>query len=78
MAKEISYEVKKKLGKLSDKLELRIVAWGEREAKLDIRQWYEDRDGNEKCSKGVCLTTDEAKQLVDLLTNFFDDEDDDF
>lgn len=75
---DFSYEVTKKLGKLGEesKTELRIVAWNGREAKLDIRQWYE-KDGEERCGKGISLTNDEAKVLVELLTEYMDDDDDD-
>lgn len=81
MAKEFKYEVKKNIGKLGDnsKLELRIVSWNDRESKIDIRSWYTTEDGEEKCGKGVSLTNDEAKVLVDLLTKYTEeDEDDDF
>lgn len=81
MAKEFSYEVKNTIGKLGEnsKLELRVVAWNGREAKLDVRQWYTTEDGEERCGKGVSLTNDEAKVLVDLLTKYTEeDEDDDF
>lgn len=73
---EFKYEVKKNIGKLgedSDK-ELRIVSWNDREAKLDIRSWYM-KDGQERCGKGVGLTTDEAKELVKILTEYLNEED---
>jgi hypothetical protein len=78
-ANDFSYEVKNTLGKLGEdsKMELRVVSWNGRESKLDIRQWYE-KDGEEKCGKGVSLTNDEAKALVDLLNEYLNDEDDDF
>lgn len=74
---DFSYEVNKVIGKLGEnsKTELRVVAWNGKEAKLDIRQWYE-KDGEERCGKGISLTNDEAKTLVELLTNYMDDEDD--
>ena len=74
---DFTYEVKNVVGKLGDnsKLELRVVAWNGKEAKLDIRQWY-TKDGEEKCGKGISLTNDEAKELVNLLANYMDDEDD--
>lgn len=78
MAKEFKYEVKNTIGKLGEnsKMELRVVSWNDREAKLDIRQWYE-KDGKEQCGKGVSLTNEEAKALIDLLTEYMSDEDDD-
>ena len=38
---DFTYEVKAEIGELSDKKKVRVVAWGEREAKIDIREWYE-------------------------------------
>lgn len=76
---DFSYEVKNTLGTLGEdsKYELRVVAWNGKEAKIDIRQWYE-KDGKEMCGKGVSLTNDEAQALVDLLTDYLDDDGDDF
>lgn len=78
-SKEFSYEVNTVIGKLGEesKKELRVVAWNGNPAKIDVRDWWTDKDGNEKCGKGVSLTSDEAKALVDLLTEYLDDEDDD-
>lgn len=81
MAKEFSYEVKNIIGKLGEnsKKELRVVSWNDREAKIDLREWYKTDDGEERCGKGISLTNDEAKVLVDLLTKYTEeDEDDDF
>lgn len=78
MAKEFTYEVKNVIGKLGEdsKKELRVVAWNGKEAKIDIREWYE-KDGEERCGKGISLTNDEAKKLVELLTEYMDDDEDD-
>lgn len=79
MAKEFKYEVKNTIGKLGEKskYELRVVAWNGKEAKLDIRQWYQQNE-EEQCGKGISLTNDEAKVLVDALNEYLNDEDDDF
>lgn len=80
MAKEFSYEIKKRIGSLgenSDK-QLNIIAWNGRESKIDIRAFFTDKEGNERCGKGISLTNDEAKKLVDLLNDYLNDEDDDF
>ena len=78
-AKDFNYEVKKVIGQLGEnsKYELRVVSWGGREAKLDIRQWYK-QDGVEKGGKGVALGNEEAKTLIELLTAYLNDDDDDF
>ena len=81
MAKEFKYEVKKIIGKLGEnsKVELRVVSWNDRESKLDVRSWWKTEDGEERCGKGISLTNDEAKKLVELLTDYTEeDEDDDF
>ena len=74
---DFSYEVKNTIGKLGEnsKKELRVVSWNGKEAKLDVREWY-TKDGEERCGKGVSLTSEEAKALVDLLAEYFDDDDD--
>ena len=76
MAKtEVSYEVKNIIGKVGEKKELRIVSWNGNEAKLDLREWFTDKDGNEKCSKGICLTSEEARDLIDLLNKYLNEDD---
>ena len=76
---EVTYEVKNTLGTLGEnsKYQLRIVSWNGRESKIDVRTWWE-KDGNEMAGKGISLTNEEAKTLVDLLTEYLNDEDDDF
>lgn len=64
----MEFEIKKHIAVLSNKknwqLELNIVKWGENPDKLDVRQWNEDHT---KCSKGLTLTEDEAKELLKAL-----------
>ena len=72
MAKnEIKYEVKSKLGVIEEKgnnsLELRIVSWNDGEALYDIRPWYTDKNGEEKCGKGVRLTEDGLQKLAEII-----------
>lgn len=78
MAKEFKYEVKKVIGKLGEnsKKELRIVSWNDRDCKFDLREWYM-KDDEEHCGKGVSLTADEAKELLKLLSEYFNEEDED-
>lgn len=45
-------------------LELNLISWNDRDAKYDIRSWSEDHT---KMGKGVTLTSDELKNLRDLL-----------
>ena len=66
---EIKYEIVKALGVLSEgsngwKRELNLVSWNGRAPKYDIRDWDED---HEKMGKGITLSENEMKNLVDLI-----------
>lgn len=69
---ELKMEVVVKCGVISDrgswKKEVNVIAWGENQPKIDIRDWNEDHS---KMRKGVTLTFEELKHLVDM----FKDED---
>lgn len=75
MAKEIKYEVKEKLGVISQDgtttKELRLVSWNDRDAKYDIRGWYIDDKEQEKCGKGIALSEDELKKLGKVIIEAF-------
>lgn len=76
MAKEIKYEVVKKIGVLdSDSTmpkELRIVSWNNGPDKYDLRGWSTDKDGNEKMTKGICLDEEELASLYEILKGVFE------
>lgn len=63
---EIKMDIIKDYGVISEKngyeLRLRKISWNDRDAKFDIRPWKED-----KCGKGITLTDDELKGLLDKL-----------
>lgn len=66
---DITFEILKTFGVLSEerggwKKELNLVSWNGRAPKLDIRDWAPD---HEKMGKGITLTKEEAKKLIDLL-----------
>lgn len=67
---DITYEVKKVIGVISEgkssKKELRFVSWNGKEPKYDIRDYWTDKDGNEKMGKGITLTAEELAKLVEL------------
>lgn len=63
---DIKVEVKKELGNVGDK-KLRYVSWNGNEPKFDLRSWYTDKDGNEKCNKGITLTKEELETLYNLI-----------
>lgn len=69
MANSIKYEIKAHLGVLAEKnsgwkKEVNIVSWNGAEPKFDVREWSPEHD---KMGKGVTLTEDEAKNLVEVL-----------
>lgn len=66
---DIKYEIKKEIGALSEnakgwRKELNLVSWNGAAPKYDIREWAPD---HEKMGKGITLTTEEAKELMELL-----------
>ncbi len=68
-AKEIKFEIVRKFGLLSEKVngwnkELNLVAWNEREPKLDIRDWSDD---HMRMGKGITLTRAEGARLYECL-----------
>lgn len=53
------------LGEANDRtLEVNLVSWNKRPAKIDIRRWDKDHTF---MGKGVALTEDEAKALYEAL-----------
>ena len=66
---EITMEIKKEIGTVGKKMRLNMISWNGAEAKYDLRNWYTDKDGNEKYSKGITLTKEEIKDLKELLNN---------
>ena len=68
---DIKYEIVKHIGVLSEnakgwKKELNLISWNERGVKYDIREWDEE---HEKMSKGVTLTRDEMKRIIEILND---------
>jgi hypothetical protein len=67
--KELKFEIIRKIGLLSEsgrgwRKEINIVAWNEREPKLDIREWSED---HARMGKGVTFTREEGAKLYEYL-----------
>lgn len=53
------------LGRANDRtIEVNMVSWNGRPAKVDIRRWSEDHTF---MGKGIALTEDEAKTLYEAL-----------
>ena len=66
---EFQYEIKEEIGVLSEnksgwRKEVNLVSWNGAAPKLDIRDWAPD---HEKMGKGITLSTEEARELLDLL-----------
>ena len=67
---DIKVEIVQHIGVLSQnnqtgwQVELNLISWNDKPAKLDVRSW--DPEHN-KCSKGMTFTTEEARALKALL-----------
>lgn len=64
---EFTMEVTKRIGKVGDKLQLNMISWNGAEAKYDLRNWFVDKNGNEKYAKGITLTKEELIELKNLI-----------
>lgn len=49
--------------------EVNLVSWNGNPAKIDIREWNENHD---MMSKGSVFTEEEAKELLKILTEYFE------
>jgi len=66
---DIKYEIKKELGVLSESSkgwtkELNLISWNDKAPKYDIREWAPN---HEKMGKGVTLTSEEVKKIINIL-----------
>lgn len=66
---DVKYEIVEQIGVISESAkgwtkELNKISWNGGEPKYDIRDWAPE---HEKMGKGVTLTSDEAKKLLELL-----------
>lgn len=83
MAKGITFEIKEHIGAIYSTIrgrregdgwlkEVNVVSWNGGLPKIDIRDWNED---HERCSKGITLTKDEAREVMELLQKYFEEGD---
>ena len=68
---DIKFEIKENIGTLSESAkgwtkELNLVSWNGAAPKYDLRDWAPE---HEKMGKGVTLTDEEAKVILELLQN---------
>ncbi len=70
MAKEFDFKTVEKIGVIRENekstVELRVTEANGSQM-YDIRSWFEDKDGNEKCGKGIRLSKEELDTLVKLV-----------
>ena len=67
---DIKYDIVEELGVLSESAkgwtkELNLISWNGGAPKYDIRDWAPE---HEKMGKGVTLSEEEAKKLIELLS----------
>ena len=71
MEKNISCETIRTIAVLRDRNgytnELRVVSWNGSQPKLDLHEWTPEG----RCCKGVTLTDDEGRALLQGLTEYF-------
>lgn len=83
MAKEITKDIREHLGVITSTIrgrregdswqkEVNIVSWNGGLPKVDIRDWDEDHD---RCGKGITLSEDEAREVMQILTAYFKEKD---
>ena len=75
MDKKIDFKIIREIAVLSSKyngwqLELSEVSWNGGNPKLEVRHWGPN---HERCDKGVTLTREEAKVLMEALRNEVDE-----
>ena len=51
---------------------MNLISWNHGAPKFDIRKWNVETD---RMSKGISLTESEARELVRVLTKYFEEED---
>lgn len=73
---EFRFQITKELGVIGEdtrgwRKEVNLVSWNDRPSKLDIRDWNETHD---KMGKGVTLSADETRALLEVLNAFDLDE----
>ena len=72
--KDITCEIVRPIAVLSENergytREINLVSWNKADPKYDIRNWHPAR---EKCGKGITLTEEEARNLMNALKEVFE------
>ena len=79
MSQEITSTITRKLAVLSENgkgytKEVNLVSWNGADTKLDIRVWFPD---HKKCGKGIALTEEEGRKLMQVLVSLYGELDQD-
>lgn len=53
----------------SNNLELRLVSWNNNPPKYDLRGWYIDSRGVERCTKGMTFSEDELFEVMEIVNS---------
>lgn len=66
---EIKFEIVKHIGVIGEgtkgwQKELNLISWNNRAPKYDIREWAPN---HEKMGKGITLTEEELKRIIELV-----------
>ena len=76
MQDKITYDVVRNIGVLAVnaawETQVNMISWNHGAPKFDIRKWNVETD---RMSKGISLTESEARELVRVLTKYFEGED---
>ena len=74
---EVTMEILEECGTVSEngknRTLLRFISWNGNEPKYDLRTWYEDKNGNEKCGRGIALTGEELVELYNIIGKLMED-----
>lgn len=68
--KDITFEIKQKIVVLSENdngysKQINIISWNGGKPQLDIRMWRVQQDGTQRPLKGIPLSADETKGLIE-------------
>lgn len=70
----IQYTTEKTLAEISSTgstaKRITLTSWNGRPAKLDLRVWRTDENGNQQPGKGITLTDTEAAAAADALSEY--------
>lgn len=84
MAREITKDIREHIGVIRSTIrgrkegdawtkEVNLVSWNGGIPKIDIRDWDAD---HERCGKGITLSKEEAREVVEILQKYFEKDGD--